>query len=161
MPIISVIVPVYKVEPYIHRCIDSILSQTFVDFELILIDDGSPDNCPDICDEYALKDNKIHVIHQKNSGLSVARNAGLDYVSSSSNSEWITFVDSDDWIDKHYLEYLYKAANESNTNISSCVYRIINDNNYNQETRTTKYRCDIYTPEKYYIDNRPVYDYRF
>ena len=79
MPQISVIVPVYKVEPYLRRCIDSILSQTFTDFELILVDDGSPDNCPAICDEYALKDSRIRVIHQKNSGLSAARNAGINY----------------------------------------------------------------------------------
>ena len=79
MPEISVVVPVYKVESYIHRCVDSILNQTFSDFELILVDDGSPDNCGRICDEYAQNDNRIHVIHQQNGGLSAARNAGIDW----------------------------------------------------------------------------------
>lgn len=79
MPMVSVIVPVYKVERYIRKCIDSILKQSFTDFELILVDDGSPDKCGEICDEYAAKDKRIKVIHKKNGGLSDARNAGLDY----------------------------------------------------------------------------------
>ena len=74
---ISVIVPVYKVKPYLRRCIDSILGQSFSDFELILVDDGSPDGCPAICDEYAAKDDRVHVIHQENGGLSAARNTGI------------------------------------------------------------------------------------
>lgn len=94
MAIVSIIVPVYKVEPYIHRCIDSILSQTYDDFELILVDDGSPDNCGVICDEYAAKDSRIHVIHQENGGLSAARNAGLDVA----DGRYIYFLDSDDEI---------------------------------------------------------------
>lgn len=115
MPIISVIVPVYKVEPYLSRCIDSILSQTFTDFELILVDDGSPDNCGKICDEYAQKDTRIHVIHQKNAGLSAARNTGVAI----SKCEWIHFVDSDDLIHPQMLEFLYGAVDE-NTQISMC-----------------------------------------
>ncbi len=75
---ISVIVPVYKVEPYLRRCVDSILAQTFTDFELILVDDGSPDGCPAICDDYIEKDSRVKVIHQENAGVSVARNAGLE-----------------------------------------------------------------------------------
>ena len=109
MPVISVIVPVYNVEKYLHRCVDSILAQTFTDFELILVDDGSPDNCGKICDEYAEKDSRIHVIHKVNGGLSDARNAGLDWAFANSNSEWVTFIDSDDWVDKYYLEYLYNS----------------------------------------------------
>ena len=99
---VSAIVPVYNVEKYIYRCVDSILNQTFSDFELILVDDGSPDNCPQICDEYAKKDSRIKVIHKENGGLSSARNAGLDIAS----GEWISFIDSDDWIHKDYLLYL-------------------------------------------------------
>lgn len=106
MPQISVIVPVYKVEKYINRCVDSILAQTFTDFELILVDDGSPDNCGEICDEYAAKDSRIHVIHQKNGGLSAARNAGIDWAFANSDSEWLFFVDSDDWIHPKSLEVL-------------------------------------------------------
>ena len=84
---ISVIVPIYNVENYLNRCIDSILAQTFTDFELILVDDGSPDNCGIICDEYAEKDSLIHVIHKENGGLSDARNAGIDWAFEHSNSE--------------------------------------------------------------------------
>ena len=80
MPQISVIVPVYNVEKYLHRCVNSILAQTFTDFELILVDDGSPDNCGAICDEYAQKGSRVHVIHQENGGLSAALNAGIDWV---------------------------------------------------------------------------------
>ena len=85
---ISVIVPVYKVEEYLARCVDSILAQTFKDFELILVDDGSPDNCPVMCDEYAEKYGFIHVIHQQNQGAAVARNSGIDYAMTT-KSEWL------------------------------------------------------------------------
>lgn len=91
MPEISLIVPVYKVEPYLRRCVDSVLGQTFTDFELILVDDGSPDGCPAICDEYAQKDSRVHVIHQENGGLSAARNAGISYSFSKNESQYIAF----------------------------------------------------------------------
>ena len=115
MPQISVIVPVYKVEPYLHRCIDSILSQTFTDFELILVDDGSPDNSGAICDAYAIKDSRIRVIHQQNGGPSAARNAGLDHAFACSDSEWITFIDSDDWVHPQTLELSMRALSEYGT----------------------------------------------
>lgn len=121
MPTISVIVPVYKVEPYLRRCVDSILAQTFTDFELILVDDGSPDNCGAICDEYAQKDSRVYVIHQENGGLSAARNAGIDWVFANSGSEWLSFVDSDDWVHPKYLEILYHSAKENDVQISSCM----------------------------------------
>lgn len=113
---ISVIVPVYKVEPYLRQCIDSILAQTYTDFELILVDDGSPDNCGAICDEYAKHDDRIRVIHQENGGLSAARNTGID----AARGEYLTFIDSDDWITETYLERLYILLNESNADISVC-----------------------------------------
>ena len=90
----SVIVPIYKVEKYLKRCIESVLSQTCTDFELILVDDGSPDKCGEICEQYALKDNRIKVVHKENGGLSDARNAGIDVAS----CKYIYFIDSDDWI---------------------------------------------------------------
>lgn len=100
---ISIIVPVYKVEKYIHRCIDSVLNQTIADFELILVNDGSPDNCGAICDEYAAKDNRVRVLHQTNKGQAAARNAGLDIA----KGEWILFCDADDCYQpeklSHYL----------------------------------------------------------
>ena len=101
MPKISVIVPVYKAEQYIRRCVDSILAQTFTDFELLLIDDGSPDNSGAICDEYAAKDSRIKVFHKENGGVSSARNLGLDNVT----GEYISFIDADDYINPNlYLE---------------------------------------------------------
>lgn len=106
--LISVIVPIYKVEKYLCRCVDSILAQTFTDFELILVDDGSPDNCGRICDEYAEKDNRIHVIHKKNGGLSDARNAGLNYAT----GQYIMFVDSDDYIELELFEKSYNTIEE-------------------------------------------------
>ena len=107
-PEISIIVPVYKTERFLSACISSILAQTFTDFELILVDDGSPDRCPALCDAAAAKDSRIRVIHQKNRGLSGARNAGLD----AAEGEWIAFVDSDDTIMPDFCAKLYHAAQE-------------------------------------------------
>lgn len=122
MIVVSVIVPVYKVEPYLRRCVDSILAQTFTDFELILVDDGSPDSCGAICDEYAEKDSRVHVIHQQNGGLSSARNAGIDWAFANSASHWLTFIDSDDWIHPETLRYLLRDAQDLHTSISMCGY---------------------------------------
>lgn len=119
---ISVIVPVYKVENYLHRCVDSILGQSFADFELILVDDGSPDNCGSICDAYAVKDSRIRVIHQENGGLSAARNAGIDWVFAHSDSQWLTFIDSDDWIHGSFLQILLDAAQKNNCKLSACSF---------------------------------------
>lgn len=116
MPELSIIVPVYKVEKYLPRCIDSILAQTFGDFELILIDDGSPDGCGRICDEYARKDKRIVVIHQKNMGVSAARNAGLDIA----RGRYIGFVDSDDWIEPQMYEVMMREARASAKDIIAC-----------------------------------------
>lgn len=117
MPQISVIVPVYKVEAYLHECVDSILAQTFSDFELILVDDGSPDNCGKICDEYAAKDSRIRVIHQENQGQASARNAALDVA----KGEFITFIDSDDLVSKVYLEKLLDAM-QKDTDVTVCKF---------------------------------------
>ena len=109
MPEISVIVPVYKAEAYLHACIDSILSQTFSDFELILVDDGSPDGCGAICDDYASQDGRVQVIHQENQGQAAARNHALAIA----KGEWVCFVDSDDAVHPQMLERLRQAAAES------------------------------------------------
>ena len=124
-PTISIIVPVYKVENYLPACIDSILAQTFRDFELILVDDGSPDNCPAMCDEAAKKDARIRVIHQKNGGLSAARNAGLDVA----RGEWIGFVDSDDTVAPEMYETLYTLAQENNANLAICGFLTVDERN--------------------------------
>lgn len=122
MAAISVIVPIYKVEAFLHRCVDSILAQTFSDFDLVLVDDGSPDNCGAICEEYARKDGRIHVIHQKNGGLSAARNAGIDWALANSDSRWLAFVDSDDWVHPDFLRRLYTMVQETGCLLSACGY---------------------------------------
>ena len=111
---ISVIVPIYKVEKYIHKCVDSILSQTFTDYELFLVDDGSPDNCGKICDEYAQKDNRIIVIHKENGGLSDARNVAIDRA----KGDYLTFIDSDDYVVENHLETLYNALVETDSDMA-------------------------------------------
>ena len=119
---ISVIVPVYNTEKYLHRCIDSILAQTYNDFELLLIDDGSTDSSGEICEEYSWIDGRITVIHQENKRQGAARNAGLDWIFANSESEWIAFVDSDDWISKDYLDVLLRNAENNNSEISTCGF---------------------------------------
>ena len=109
-PEISVIVPIYNVEKYLPQCIDSILAQTFINFEVILVDDGSADNCGEICDEYAEKDNRIIVIHKKNAGVSAARNIGIE----AARGEYLMFVDSDDFLECEMLEIMYKATLDLN-----------------------------------------------
>lgn len=116
--LISVIVPVYNVEKYLHKCINSILNQTYKNLEIILIDDGSTDNSGKICDEYALKDNRIKVIHKENGGLSSARNAGLDICS----GDYIGFVDSDDYIAEDMYEYLYVNLKKNNADVAMCNF---------------------------------------
>lgn len=113
---ISIIVPVYKVEPYLDKCVRSIVEQTYADLEIILVDDGSPDNCPAMCDAWAEKDSRIKVIHKKNGGLSDARNAGTEAAS----GEYILFVDSDDWIAPEMCGFMLARMNETNSDIVSC-----------------------------------------
>lgn len=151
MPTISVIVPVYKVEPYLRRCVDSILNQTFTDFELILVDDGSPDNCPAICDEYAEKDSRIRVIHQENGGLSAARNAGIDWAFANSDSQWLTFVDSDDWIHPEMLERLLNAAIENCVVVSLCGYA--ETNGEEPEVKEEELQPRIWSPENFFVEH--------
>jgi glycosyltransferase involved in cell wall biosynthesis len=115
-PAISIIVPVYNVEKYLHQCVDSILAQTFKDFELILVDDGSPDNCPGICDQYAARDNRICVIHKQNGGLISAWKAGFKMC----NGQYVGFVDSDDWVDIKMYEQMYNAILTNNADIVQC-----------------------------------------
>lgn len=121
MPEISVIVPVYKVEKYLDRCIESIVNQTYPDFELILVDDGSPDGSPILCDKWAEKDSRVHVIHKKNGGASSARNAGLEIA----KGNWIAFADSDDWLDRTALKTLYDLANQYNVPMAIGGMRVV------------------------------------
>lgn len=117
-PIISVIVPCYNVEAYLPKCIESIISQTYNNLEIILVDDGSPDNCGRICDEYANKDSRIKVIHKKNGGLSDARNVAIDVAT----GEWITFVDSDDYVSADYVETLYGLVDRNKCKVGVACF---------------------------------------
>lgn len=116
--LISIIVPVYKVEQYLNSCMESITNQTYTNLEIIMVDDGSPDNCPFMCDEWASKDTRIQVIHKENRGLSDARNKGLE----KAMGNYVAFIDSDDVIDSKYIEYLYEAIQEIDADFSECAY---------------------------------------
>lgn len=131
--LISVIVPIYKVEKYLDRCVNSIVNQTYKDLEIILVDDGSPDNCPEICDEWAQKDNRIKVIHKENGGLSDARNAGL----SAATGEYIGFIDSDDWIAPEMYERLLLSIKNDSTDISACAIELVWENNVRENKLLT------------------------
>lgn len=117
--LISVIIPVYNVENYLSRCVDSIINQTYSNLEIILVDDGSTDSSGVMCDEYKKKDKRITVIHQENGGLSQARNSGMKVM----NGKYVTFVDSDDYISKDYIEYLFKLIVRYKADISICLHR--------------------------------------
>lgn len=122
-PLVSIIVPIYKVEPYLRRCLNSIVNQTYTNLEIILVDDGSPDECPTICDEYASKDNRIIVIHKKNGGLSDARNAGLNIC----KGEYISFIDGDDYVDCDYIERLIEPTKKDSYDFIIADYRSSNE----------------------------------
>ena len=120
---VSIVVPIYNVEDYIRECIDSIINQTYNNLEIILVDDGSPDSCPIICDQYASLDPRVKVIHKENGGLSSARNAGIEVAS----GEWIVFVDSDDYINKSMIAELLDLQNETQAQIVVCDFCSFND----------------------------------
>ncbi len=140
-PLISVIIPIYKVEDYIHECIDSVINQTYKNLEIILVDDSSPDNCPQICDEYSKKDSRIIVIHKtNNNGLSIARNAGLEVC----NGEYVYFLDSDDYIEKDAIESLVSKAQYH------CADIVFFDANIIGETNNPNYPPNTYIRKGFY-----------
>jgi len=143
-PLISVIVPVYNVEKYLDKCVQSIVEQTYKNLEIILVDDGSPDNCPKMCDDWAKKDKRIKVIHKKNGGLSDARNKGID----KSCGKYITFIDSDDYVEPNYVEFLYKNLKTSNADISMGK----------QYVRYTKKTINTGTNNKYIVNAHECFD---
>lgn len=142
MPYLSVIVPIYQVEPYLRECVDSILAQEFEDMEIILVDDGSPDRCPEICEEYAGKDHRIRVIHQANGGIVRARKAGIAIAS----GRYVTFVDSDDWIDRGMYRTLYREAQRTDADI--IITGAVVENDGRQEILTNPTAAGLYTGEK-------------
>lgn len=143
LPVITVVVPIFKVEKYLDECVRSIICQTYQNLEIFLVDDGSPDRCGEMCDEYAKKDSRISVIHQKNKGLSGARNSAIDVCT----GEYITFVDSDDWISPDMIEQLYKSLVLEGAQIS-CTSP---ESFYEDGTRIGRKGSDevlVYTKEK-------------
>lgn len=134
-PFISVIIPVYKVEQYLKRCVESVCAQTYQNIEIILVDDGSPDSCPQLCEKYAKKDARIRVIHQENKGLSGARNTGIDHA----KGEYLAFLDSDDLWSVHFLESLYGALKENDADIAQCRWEYMHGESllepYNAEAK--------------------------
>ncbi len=130
MDVISVIVPIYNVEKYLVRCLQSIIKQTYQNLEIILVDDGSTDTSGKLCDKFAEKDSRIIVIHKKNGGLSDARNVGID----KSSGSYLVFVDSDDWIDPDMISILYNVAQKNNSDIIECSYRNIYKDHILEET---------------------------
>ena len=152
---ISIIVPIYKVEQYLKECVESILMQSYTDFELILVDDGSPDNCGSICDDYAKVDDRIRVIHKVNGGLSDARNAGLKVA----RGDHIGFVDSDDWIEPDMYECLYNACIENGADITICgFYRDFKD----KSITNVKFKKEVFsgdTAVRKLIDGSQIQDH--
>lgn len=136
---ISVIVPIYKVERFLDKCVDSIVKQTYTNLEIILVDDGSPDSCPALCDDWTQRDKRIRVIHKENGGLSDARNIGLDCAV----GKFVTFVDSDDYIPADCIEKLHKALVENNADISAGNYLKVND--HGVQLKKEKWECIDYS----------------
>lgn len=135
-PAVSVIVAVYKAEAYLKRCVDSLLAQTFVDFEILLIDDGSPDRSGEMCDDYARQDRRVRVIHKENGGVSSARQCGLD----NARGEYVIHADPDDWTEPEMLEEMYRKAKEEDADMVICDYYVESENN-------SEYVMQSYSPD--------------
>ncbi|MGA4516237.1 glycosyltransferase family 2 protein [Solibacillus silvestris] len=135
--LISIIVPIYNVEDFLHRCVDSILNQTYKNLEIILVNDGSPDQCGKICEEYAKLDNRVKVIHKENGGLSDARNAGIEVA----EGQYLAFIDSDDWIHEEYIEILYELLRKTNSDISICNFLMTSTENFQVDNS----KAELYT----------------
>ena len=150
-PKYSIIVPVYKAEEFITRCVDSIQQQTFPDWELLLINDGSPDESPAICDKYAANDGRIHVFHQKNCGVSAARNKGLEIM----RGDYVLFLDSDDWLDANCLEYCMNELKRTKVNILQ--FPTERRSKYTNDTATYKIALGKTWTSKEYIENNDFF----
>ena len=146
--LISVIVPIYKVEQYLTRCVDSIMNQTYQNLEIILVDDGSPDRCPYICDEYASQDSRVKVIHKENGGLSDARNVGMKIVS----GEYVCFIDSDDWIELSMIETLYNLLIAHDCDISSGGIKMVWEDNRPFQVLYPFEGCHVLEDKEYALD---------
>ena len=141
---VSIIIPVYNVQDYLARCVDSVLTQTYTDLEIILVDDGSIDISGDICDEYALHDARVRVIHKENGGLSDARNAGLDVA----RGNYVAFIDADDYVHPSFVELLLKTINETGAQIAVSTWQELKDGDKPRKVKTKRPRCTILTQEE-------------
>lgn len=146
--LVSVIVPIYKVEKYLKRCIDSLLNQIYQNIEIILVDDGSPDHCPQICEEYKSKDNRIKVIHKKNGGLSDARNVGIEFA----QGRYLSFVDSDDYVSPGFIDRLVSVIEKNNADIAVCDFLITEKSN-EADSGTGACETCIYNGKKEIMNN--------
>ena len=154
MALISVIVPIYGVEKYLNKCVESLIGQTYKVLEIILVDDGSKDNCPTLCDEWAKKDSRIKVVHKENGGLSDARNAGLPYAT----GEYISFIDSDDYIEPTFYERLFAAIEEAGAEIAECGTRYVDECGNELKIRQSQDGCfDTLTALKMLIQEKGLY----
>ena len=151
---LSIIVPVYNSEKYLKRCVESILSQTFRDFEIILIDDGSKDGSGGMCDDYSRRFGNIHTIHQKNSGAATARNTGIDWVKKNSKSRYISFIDADDWVHPEMLEILIRNSDEEKNRMVVCGYMITEK--YSENFSECECKCVKYSPPDFLIERSNV-----
>lgn len=143
-PLISIIVPVYQVEKYLKKCVCSIISQTYRNLEVILVDDGSTDNCPALCNQFQVDDNRIKVIHQKKGGLSHARNVGLKFAT----GDFISFVDSDDWLEPNMYKVLMTALMQTNADIAVCDRYIETENTTSNPSKVKSGEIKLYSPEE-------------
>ena len=132
--LVSIIIPIYKTEKYLHQCIDSVLNQDYSNLEIILVDDGSPDNCGLICDEYAEKDTRIKVLHKQNEGISAARNSGLDIA----KGKFISFIDSDDYVSENYISIMLNEFNNKTIDLVICSYYLLYNNNGDETIKLPK-----------------------
>lgn len=138
------IVPVYRVESYLDTCVASIVNQTYRNTEILLVDDGSPDKCPEMCEDWKKRDHRIRVIHKANGGLSDARNVGID----AAKGAYIAFVDSDDWVDLHYLECLHDAIRQTNADVAACDVRRVYRESETTESGPQQWNTQILTPKQ-------------
>lgn len=152
--LISVIIPVYQVFPYLLKCVNSVIEQTYKNLEIILVDDGSTDGSNIICDQFVEFDRRIKVIHQKNDGLSAARNAGLDVL----KGEYIAFIDGDDWVDENYIKFLYESCKSNGVDIAQCSYfEVIDEENISDTENNT---LVLYSVEEFLISEFSVLSWR-
>ena len=147
---VSVIIPVYKVEKYLNRCVERVVNQTYSNLEIILVDDGSPDNCPQMCDEWAVKDERIKVIHKENAGLGIARNSGMEMAT----GEFIMFIDSDDWMAERTVETLLNRLLQDETDMAVChMYYAYEDGSLSEACVTTGMKDEI-------VESKELFDFR-